>query len=148
MNKGDLKPGTRVMASVYHDDYGYGGAEIIPYYIADCENYMITGTVTDAKTDRKQVFVAWDDHEYEIEDGPVDVELLTLESDQDRIEKEFEEVFEKVKEKMRQAAELISEAHEIALEGHAKDLASMYGAVSPLVNAMDNSGWRSSSWGC
>ena len=49
---------------------------------------------------------------------------------------------------MNEAAALVNEAGKLAKKAHVESLESMYSAVSPLVNAMDNNGWRSSSWSC
>lgn len=70
-----------------------------------------------------------------------------LQAEKDRLEAEFTKVEEACKEKLAQAAKLISEAAELASNADV-DLQEMYEATRPLERAMENAGWRTSSWGC
>lgn len=154
MKKSEAKPGVRVIASRDVTDYGYDvedSGEVIAYYHeGGYSDYTLVGVISEKKAEDKDcVTVEWDedcdigDHE-EVEEVPYKV--LTLESDLPQIEKEYKEAQALVKEKLKEAAKLIEEAGQIAVNGHAKDLQSMCG--NELSNAMDNNGWRSSSWNC
>ncbi len=70
-----------------------------------------------------------------------------LEAEAQKLEEEFEKVQKACKDKLQKAAELINEAAKVA-EAHGQDLMDMYEAVRPLERAMDNAGWRTSSWHC
>lgn len=143
-----LKPGDRVLASM--SNHEWSDNEIISYCVDEYADYILTGTVLDKKpTQQGFVVVEWDDsdsnHEGEEE---VDPELLVLESDKDQLDIEFEVAQKAIEEKMKEAALLVEEAGQMANQAHARSLESLYEACSPLINAMDNNGWRSSSWGC
>lgn len=148
MKENNFKPGTRVLASINDEEYGY--QELIKYVYNEYSEYTISGTVLDKPSKPGRVFVAWDEealNNFDLEkDDDVEIDILTLESDQSEIEKEFKSVAKQVKEKVKQAAALVREANKLAQKGHAKDLQSM--GASELISAMDDSGWRSSSWGC
>jgi hypothetical protein len=143
MKKNDFKPGTRVLASI--NDEEYGDHEMFKYVYDSYEDYTITGTILDQPSKPGRVFVAWDDSDFDPE-GDVEIKLLTLESDKSDIEKDFKSVAKQVREKVKQAAALVREANKLAQKGHAKNLESM--GANELISAMDDSGWRSSSWGC
>jgi uncharacterized protein YwqG len=147
MKKSDLKPGTQVLASVDSDEYDGGG--IVKFYFDEYDDYTLTGVVMDKDASPNHVWVKWDESDFsEYDEEEVEVELLTLASERNSIEADFKAATKEVKQKMKDAAKLIKEANSIALDAHAKSLADMYDAVSPLIDAMDNAGWRSSSWGC
>jgi hypothetical protein len=147
MKKSDFKPGTKVVASV--NDEEYSGHELIKFAFQDYGNPLL-GTVADKPAARGKVFVEWseDDNEYGLEDGEVDMNLLSLESDLPQFEKDFKAATKLIKKNMEAAAELINISNKMATKNHAQSLAHMHDAVRPLINAMDSSGWRSSSWGC
>lgn len=76
---------------------------------------------------------------------------LMLESEADEIlsklEAEYESYATPIREKMKQAAQLLKEAGEIANKGD-RDLTTWLDVTSPLIRAMDNLGWRTSSLEC
>lgn len=146
MKKSDLTPGTAVLASVNDDEWGDN--EIIEYRFDEYDDYTLTGVVVDKPAKDGHVIVLWDENDWDYEEEEVEIKLLTLASDRSEIEKEFKSVSKEIKEKMKEAARLVNEAGKLAKKAHAKSLESMYDASAPLVNAMDNNGWRSSSWGC
>ena len=74
--------------------------------------------------------------------------MLSLLSDRSILDKEFKVAEKQIKEKLKEAGKLVREADKIAQKAGAYSLERMYDATRPLVNAMDDSGWRSSSWGC
>lgn len=147
MKKSDLKPGTKVLASI--NDEEYGDMELIPYFYDSYGGCTLTGVVLDKTATTGKVWVKWDeggDYERDEEEEEVEIKLLALASEQSKYEQEYKEVAKQVKEKVKQAAALVREANKLAKKGHAKDLQSM--GAWDLVSAMDDSGWRSSSWGC
>ena len=148
MNKKDLKPGDRVLASM--SDYEWGDNELIPYCVDEYGDYTLTGTILDRKsTQRGFVVVKWDESDFDREEEEeVDPNLLVLESDRDALNAEFKTAQKAIEEKMKEAAALVEEAGRMANDAHARSLQSLYKACRPLVSAMDNNGWRSSSWGC
>lgn len=148
MNKKDLKPGDRVLASM--SDYEWGDHELIPYCVDEYDDYTLHGTVLDRKSaQRGFVVVKWDENDFDREEEEeVDPELLVLESEKDQLTTEFKVAQKAIEEKMKEAAALVKEAGQMATDAHARSLQSLYKACRPLVNAMDNNGWRSSSWGC
>ncbi len=136
--------------SSYDDEYGDGDTSKGKLRFNQDEDPEY-GVVTDTLSNGN-VHVKWDNEWYEkYHTGEQDVsELLpeaTLKKEYARLEDEFNNLEKEVKLKLKEAAKLVKDAHKIAKKtGH--DLVDMYEAVRPLVNAMDSSGWRSSSWGC
>lgn len=148
MKKSDLKPGTRVMACLPRDEWS--DEYIVKYFHDDWNETTLLGTVIDKPAEVGQVWIAWDesDHHSDGDEQEVDISILTLESDRSEIEKDYKAVAKLIKQNMKDAAKLITESNKLAKRGHANSLESMYDAVRPLIDAMDASGWRSSSWGC
>lgn len=153
MKKSDLPPGTKVLASIKSEEYG--DDELVKYYYDQYGESTLTGTVVDSqasdlKAGPKQVIVIWDENDWrESEEGEiVNISLLTLETERSAIEKEFKVATLAIKAKMTEAAKIVKEASIMARAAHAESLESMWDACRPLVNAMDASGWNSSSWGC
>ena len=64
-----------------------------------------------------------------------------------QIEKDFEALEKQIKNKVKAAAKLLDEAQGLAQKQH-HNLSEMYNAYGPLYAAMDNAGWRTSSFGC
>lgn len=153
MKKSEAKPGTKVLASYSAAYEEYGDGEIIPYrYDGDGEDYgSLTGVIRTKEASPGKVWVKWIEGDYldslDEEESEVDLKLLILESDRSAIEQEFKKVSKEIKEKMKEAAKCVSEAGKLAKSAHA-NLQSMYDECRPLIDAMDNNGWRSSSWGC
>jgi hypothetical protein len=148
MNKNELTPGTKVIAALrYPDEYDYDGEEkVVKYSSGDSYDETLEGVVVDKPAAKGKVFVQWDDVD---EPDEVDVKVLSPISAKSDLEKEFKETEKAIKEKMKAAAALVKEANKMAQKAGVRNLAEMqYGAAGPLVDAMDNSGWRSSSWGC
>ena len=134
------------MAGVNSEEYGDN--EIVAYYHDEYGDYVLTGVVMDKPAGTGSVYVKFDDNDWDYDEEEVDCKLLVLESDLDQIEVEFKAVSEEIKKKMKEAAKLVNEAGKLAKKARAGSLESMYDAVGPLVSAMDNNGWRSSSWNC
>lgn len=155
MNKNDLKPGTKVIATVDNFDE-YSSNEIIKYVHDEYGDNTLIGTVLDKAAKADHVFVSWDESndefgnsiQHDFGEEEMDVNLLTLASDLDSIESEFKNYQKQIKKKLKEAAKLVNEAGELAEKAHARSLESMWEATSPLVSAMDANGWNSSSWGC
>jgi hypothetical protein len=78
-------------------------------------------------------------------DGLAENERILHEAE--RLEREFAEVEEQVTSKLNEAAKLVSEAAVLATK-KGLDLQEMYDAVNSLERAMENAGWRTSSWRC
>jgi hypothetical protein len=70
-----------------------------------------------------------------------------MQDEQTKLEEEFARVEEIVKDKLAEAAKLVNEAAKIASDADA-DIQEMYDAARPLERAMENAGWRTSSWHC
>ncbi len=154
MKKSDAKPGTKVVASYgpAFDDACYDdGTDIILYRFNEDDHGDLVGVIRSEEAAPGNVKVKWidgmylDDVEEEME---VPLSLLTLESDRASIEAAYKNVSKEIREKMKEAGKLVKEANSMAKKAKLGPLADLYDAVSPLVDAMDNSGWRSSSWGC
>lgn len=148
MKKDELTPGTKVIAALRHpEEYDWNGEEeVVKYSSKDSYDEELVGVVADKPAAKGKVFVQWDDVE---ELDEVDIKVLSLYSQKNDLEKEFKEAEKAIKEKMKAAADLVKEANKMAQKAGVRYLAEMqYDAASPLVNAMDDSGWRSSSWGC
>lgn len=142
MKKSDLKPGTKVIASM---DYDYTIVRFIPN-----ENYdlNLVGLVQQSYLTGNKVLVKWIGGDFTDAEQEVEASILSLASDQSDLEKEYKLAVKEVKNKMKEAGKIIKEANTMAKKAGAENLASMYDAVHPLVDAMDASGWRSSSWDC
>ena len=148
MNKSELTPGTKVIAALRHpEEYDYNGKEeIVKYSSDDSYDETLEGVVLDKPAAKGKVFVQWEDVD---DPDEVDMKILSLLSEKSELEKEFKEAQKAIKEKIKEAAAIVKEANKMAQKAGARNLAEMqYGAAGPLVDAMDNSGWRSSSWGC
>ena len=147
MKKSDAKPGTKVLASYDNDEYS--DEELIPYVYDSYGESTMVGVIRSQPASAGKVWVKWiEGNLADDEDQEVSLDILTLESARPGMEEEFKAAAAQVKEKMEEAAKLVNEAGKLAVKAHAKSLADMYGAVTPLVNAMDKNGWRSSSWNC
>lgn len=70
-----------------------------------------------------------------------------MQDEQAKLEEEFARVEEIVKEKLAEAAKLVNEAAKLASDADT-DIQEMYDATRPLERAMENAGWRTSSWHC
>ena len=148
MKKSELKPGTKVIASIdFGDEYDDEPQGVARYY-PDDDNEPLIGVIRSQPASPGKVFVSWIEGDRTGEEEEVDIEVLSLASEQAALDKEFKVVEKQIKEKLKEAGKLVKEAHKMAKAAGARDLASMYDAVDPLVDAMDASGWRSSSWGC
>lgn len=148
MKKNELKPGTRIMACLPRDEWA--DESIVKYFHDDWDETTLLGTVIDKPASSGQVWVAWDesDHHFDSEEEEIDIDILTLESARPQIEKDYKALAKLIKQNMQDVAKIIRSSNKLAKRAHATSLADMYDAVSPLISAMDDSGWRSSSWGC
>jgi hypothetical protein len=148
MKKSDLKPGTRIVACLPRDEWS--DESIVKYFHDDWNETTLLGVIVDKPAKAGKIWVAWDesDHHSEGDEQEVKIDILTLESDLPEIEKDYKEVTKLIKQNMQDAAKLITQSAKLAEKAHANSLESMRDAVRPLINAMDSSGWRSSSWGC
>lgn len=95
--------------------------------------------------------VKWDDSWVTPNLGKHDASELINEDEADKIlsklEKEFEEWAGPIREKMEAAATLLEEAAKMASKKK-RDLTEMHELTAPLINAMDDIGWRTSSLSC
>lgn len=148
MKKSELKPGTKVLACVPSDEWS--DETIVKYFHNDWNETTLVGVVMDKPAKAGKVWIEWQecDHRGGDDEEEVDINILTLFSDLPEIEKEYKEAVKVIKKNMTEAAALINKSNKLAIAAHAKSLEDMYGATQPLVDAMDNAGWRSSSWGC
>lgn len=78
-------------------------------------------------------------------------EELISEKEADKIlsnlEKEYEAWAGPIRKKMEEAAKLLEQAGKMA-DKQGRELAEMHDIVSPLISAMDDLGWRTSSLSC
>lgn len=152
MKKSDAKPGVKVLATYAPAYEEYTDEEIVAYRY-DPESYGdLVGVIRSKEAKPGHVWVKWIEGEYldsidEDGESEVDIKILMLESERSQIEEDFKKVSKEIKEKMKEAAKCVTEAGKLAKSAHAS-LESMYDECRPLVDAMDNNGWRSSSWGC
>jgi hypothetical protein len=146
MKKSEAKPGTKVLASTGYDEYG-DGEHLAPYKYDEYGDTTLVGVIRTKEASPGHVWVKWIEGDFSDDEEEVDLKMLTLESERSQIEEEFGKVSKEIKEKMKEAAKLVNEAGKLAKKAHS-ELESMYDATRPLVDAMDNNGWRSSSWGC
>lgn len=112
------------------------------------EDETTRGVVTAISEDGK-VSCTWDDTWNKPSVHSAD-ELIT-EAKADKILAKLEQEFEKwagpIRKKMEQAAKCLNDARELA-EKQGKDLSEMHEIVGPLISAMDDCGWRTSSLSC
>lgn len=145
MKKSDAKPGTKVLASTNYDEWG-DGEHLGPFKFDEYGDTDLVGVIRSKEASPGHVWVKWIEGDLSGDEEEVDLKLLILESERSEIEAEYKKVAKEVKQKMKEAAKLVNEAGKMARTVHT-DLASMDAAYE-LVSAMDNNGWRSSSWGC
>lgn len=135
--------------SVAYDDYS-GDEQEIPLRYSPDEEYEY-GVITDVLSSGK-IVVKWDNEYYDrYNQDPVDANTLlpeeVMKKKLDKLRESYDKTEGEIEQKMKEAAKLIKEANKLAKKtGH--ELAEMYDVISPLVGAMDASGWRTSSWGC
>jgi hypothetical protein len=65
----------------------------------------------------------------------------------DKLEAEYEVWAGPIREKIKEAAKLLAEADKLANK-QKRDLTEMHEIVGPLIGAMDDVGWRTSSLSC
>lgn len=147
--------GDRVAHAVFVDygDYGDGDEDSKPEYRYDPDVDPQYGTVTSILEADKQATVKWDNQWYaKYNDAPIDFTELMHEESFKKLHTKLEEKYntaeKEIVQKMKQAGKLVKEANKLAKKLTGRELSDMYEAISPLVDAMDSSGWRSSSWGC
>lgn len=150
MKKSDLPPGTKVIASMsYGNEFGDDNEdEIVRYTYDEYDDNTLIGVVRSEPAKGNKVVVKWIEGDREEEQEEVDVAVLALASSRPELEKEFKTAQKAIKDKLKEAAKIVKEANIMAKKAGAKNLESMYDAIDPLIDAMDASGWRSSSWGC
>lgn len=146
MKKSEAQPGTKVLASTNYDEYG-DGEHLGPYKYDEYGDTDLLGVVRTKTARAGHVWVKWIEGDFDGEEEEVPLKYLVLESERPAIEAEFKKVSKEVKEKIKEAAKLVNEAGKMANAVHS-DLQGMHDATGPLIDAMDNNGWRSSSWGC
>lgn len=149
MKKSECPPGTKVIAALqYGDEYSDDEPEVVKYTFDEYDDYTLVGVVRSKAASAGKVWVKWIEGERSDEEEEVSLKVLSLESEKDSLEKEFKAAEKVIKEKIKEAALIVKEANKMAQKAGARSLQDMYEAASPLVDAMDASGWRSSSWGC
>jgi uncharacterized protein YndB with AHSA1/START domain len=72
---------------------------------------------------------------------------LSAKEEYTRLEEEFKQLNKELQAKMTEAGNLIKDAAKLA-EKHGKELVNMFDACGPLLSAMDQAGWQTSSLGC
>jgi hypothetical protein len=149
-----FKEGDRVgeFTSQYQDnDYDDSHTGPLRY---DEDNDPEYGQVTDVLSSGK-VLVSWDNDyrkQYPRYTGPQDPAGLAPEevvkAQYSKLEVEFKEVEKEIKAKLKEASTSIREANKLAKKV-GRPLAQMYNMFyGTLYKAMDDAGWRTSSFGC
>lgn len=137
-----FKIGDRVGSTLMSNDHG----KTVPLHYNEY-NGPLYGTVVGFNKPNK-IIVEWDEDKIL---KSVDESTLRSKAEIDKswssLEEEFFAVSEKIKGKMKEAAKLLTEAHALSKKT-GQDLAGMYDAIGPLLNAMDDCGWRTSSFNC
>lgn len=162
MLKEQAKPGTKVIASIKKDRYGYDRG-VTNYYFDSYEHSTFFGEILDREASvDDNVWIKWDIdrgagknndiYNFE-EEQEIEVSLLTAEEIFPSLEQEYQDLYKNVKdrakERMEEVAKIIKETNQMIKESHvASDLSGMWEAIRPLLDAMDASGWQSSSWNC
>ncbi len=112
-------------------------------------NELFAGKIVALPTPGKAL-VQWDDKNYGLH-PEVDLDQILPEAVAQkkyaRLEEEFHELEQQISDKMKEAAKLLREANKLAKKS-GRNLHDMWEATSPLLNAMDASGWHSSSFDC
>jgi hypothetical protein len=67
--------------------------------------------------------------------------------ERERLENEWQKTEATVRLKMQEAADAVDEASRLTRKA-GKDLSDMYDITSPLINAISDAGWSTSSWSC
>ena len=96
-----------------------------------------------------KVHVKWDDSWHKPSTHNADDLISEAEGDKilAKLEKDFEKWAGPIRKKIELAAKYLSEAGELANKQN-KDLSEMHEIVGPLIGAMDDLGWRTSSLSC
>lgn len=114
------------------------------------EDDTTRGTV-ESINEHGDLFVKWDDSWWNAEPKAIQPEDVISEEEADKIlsklEKEYEVWAAPIRKKMESAAKLLREAGELA-DKQDKNLSEMHEIVGPLISAMDQIGWRTSSLSC
>jgi hypothetical protein len=76
-----------------------------------------------------------------------DIKEAKLLAKEAELNREFNEASKQIKDKLTTASNLIIEASKLAAKNHT-DLQSMYDECRPLMQALDNAGWSTSSMSC
>lgn len=143
MNKKDCTVGLRV------------GLKTTQYFEGDDPR---PGTVVAGDAEPGYVQVEWDLYEYQVKAGEKPVarperikDLLPFKealAQFKTLEKEFTAYEKQIEKKMKEAAKLIREADKLARKAGVDSLNEMHNATYPLYDAMDDTGWNTSSFNC
>lgn len=100
------------------------------------------------------VIVEWDNGAVQkvtirslILESQVEAEEAKMMKENEKLEEEFADLTTQIQEKLAQAAKLISESTSLAEEA-GTDLQSLYDETRPLMRALDDAGWSTSSMRC
>jgi hypothetical protein len=146
-----FKVGDRVGTIQYCDE---GGRDFVLRY--DEYNEPAYGTITEIDEEHSYVLtVRFDgrdstetiDLEYAEEDEIILLAEDKMKSKWSSLEKTFKEIQKDIRDKTKEAAKLLRQANKIALKS-GNSLADISGVVGDLYSAMDECGWRTSSFGC
>jgi hypothetical protein len=149
MKKKVFKVGDRVG---YAEPQYNNNDRVVPlrYEEDDPPAYGVVTAVTD-----DNVIIKWDATRYDAaHEGNLDLEDQKslypeeeLKKKWSKLEEDFTKLEVQVVDKVKAAGKLLREANKIAKKtGHS--LEEMYDAISPLMDAMDDCGWNTSSFGC
>lgn len=113
------------------------------------ENYIVAGEVLSVDAE-DNLTVKWDDDCYRKNTVHKSSELI-LEKEANiilsKLEEEFEVWANPIRIKIKEAAKSLEEANELAILNK-KELVKLHSIVSPLIYALNNIGWETSSFSC
>jgi hypothetical protein len=124
--------------------------KVLKIYNIDEDN-SVRGVVKAVSSEHGKVFVQWDSSWRKPNPEEVLETALLTEKEGEKILSKLEEEFnlwsKEVKEKVEVAAGLLAEAGKLA-KSHGHELYGLYDIHRPLIRAMDDCGWNTSSFNC
>lgn len=151
MKKKVFAVGDRVgtMANVVEYDEEYGDYRPVDRYAHDEEPYY--GKIVALNGDTATVCFDEVHRFYGASTQEIEIESLMSEADAkkawNKLEKTFDAVQKEITTKLKAAGKLIKEANKLSNKC-GMNLVDMYDARDPLYDALDASGWRTSSFNC
>jgi hypothetical protein len=109
------------------------------------------GVVKSLSSNKDKVFVQWDISWRKPNPQEISISELVLETEAnskvDALEKEYNIWADQIKAKIKEASVALSEAAQLASK-NGRDLCDSYELIGPMMSAMSQAGWRTSSLNC